>query len=106
MADYHRDPLCGFTFTVNGFKNLFKIMKQCYASKGWKVSKPSLPIMFISGGDDPCRISNKDFMGAVNFMKERGYKDVTYQLYPGLRHEILLEGEKQVWDDVLEFIEK
>lgn len=106
VADYHRDPLCGFIFTANGFKNLFKIMKQCYAAKGWKMSKPSLPIMFISGGDDPCRISNKDFMSAVNFMKDRGYKDVTYQLYPGLRHEILLEGEKQVWDDVLEFIEK
>ena len=104
-ADYHNDPLCGFVFTANGFKNLFKIMQSCYAEKGWKVSNPSLPIMFISGGDDPCRISDKDFLKAIDFMKKKGYENVSYHLYPGLRHEILLEKEDKVWEDILQFID-
>jgi len=103
---YYKDPLCGFVFTANGFKNLFKIMELCYSKKGWKMSNPSLEILFISGGDDPCRISDKDFLKAVNFMKDRGYKKVSYHLYPGLRHEILLEDEPKVWSDVSDFINK
>ena len=70
------------------------------------MSNPSLEILFISGGDDPCRISDKDFLKAVNFMKDRGYKKVSYHLYPGLRHEILLEDEPKVWSDVSDFINK
>ncbi len=104
--EYHRDPLCGFVFTANGFENLFKIMKACYNPKGWKMSKPELPILFISGGDDPCRISDKDFYKAVDFMKNRGYSNVSATLYPGLRHELLLEGEMKVWNDVLEFLSR
>lgn len=103
---YHDDPLCGFVFTTNGFKNLFRIMQECYGAKGWRMANPDLKIMFISGGDDPCRISDKDFYKAVNFMRSRGYKDVSSKLYPGLRHELLLEGKREVWDDVLDFLDR
>lgn len=102
--DYYKDPLCGFVFTVNGFKNLFRIMKECYSAKAWSVANPGLKIKFISGGDDPCRISDKAFLKAVKFLKDRGYSEVQSQLYPGLRHELLLEGKKEVWDDVAAFI--
>ena len=35
-------------------------------------------------------------------MKKVGYNDVTYQLYPGMRHEILNEiGKEKVWNDIL-----
>ena len=98
---YNADPLCGFCFTANGFRNLFSLMQDCYSPKGWAMSNPSLPIHFISGGDDPCRISDKDFHKAVDFLKARGYTNVTPKLYPGLRHEILNEDCKEdVFDDV------
>ena len=102
--DYYKDPLCGFVFSVNGFQNLFRIMKECYSHKNWHMENPVLKILFVSGGDDPCRISDKDFYKAVNFLKSRGYCDVQSHLYPGLRHEILLEGKQEVWDDILAFI--
>lgn len=59
LEAYHNDPYCMFTFTVNGFKNLLDLMKDCYSPKGWKMSNPSLPVHFISGAEDPCRISDK-----------------------------------------------
>ena len=40
-------------------------------------------------------------------MKDRGYKDVTLKLYPGMRHEIHNETRHQeVWDDILSYLAK
>lgn len=101
--DYIADPLCGFCFTANGFRGLLGLMSDCYGAGGWAVANPSLPVHFISGGDDPCRISDKAFAAAADFMRERGYRNVTSRLYDGLRHEILLESEgPDVVKDILD----
>lgn len=99
---YNNDPLCGFTFTVNGYRNgLFRLMKDIYSPEGWVVAKPDLPVHFIAGAEDPCIISLKKFSEAVSFLRNRGYKEVTSQVYPKMRHEILNEtGREDVWRDV------
>ena len=99
---YNHDPLCGFVFTVNGYRNgLFRLMKDIYSPDGWTVTKPDMPIHFIAGAEDPCIISLKKFSQAVSFLRNRGYRDVTSQVYPGMRHEILNEtGREDVWRDV------
>jgi len=102
---YVADPLCGYCFTANGFKGLLGVMKDCYDPKGWVVAKPEMPVLFISGGDDPCRTDDKAFDSAVDFFKSRGYSNVDSKLYPGLRHEILLETEAPtLFDDILGFV--
>ena len=102
---YDRDPLCTFQFTANGFYNLFSLMQYCYDKKGWSIQHPSMPMLFISGKDDPCIYSERQFYDAVDMMKAVGYMNVSSKLYPGMRHEILNEkGKKEVWDDVLTFI--
>ncbi len=100
VSSYNSDPLCGFIFTVNGYESLFRLMMECYGEDGWAVSQPQLPIAFISGGDDPCRVSDQSFAAAGEHLRARGYQNVTQKLYPGLRHEILNEGDMQVWQDV------
>ena len=98
---YHDDPLCQFIFTANGFKNLLGMMKDCYSRKGWKMANPGLPVHFISGGEDPCRISDKALEQAADAMRQAGYRQVTLKIYPGMRHEVLNEiGRQQVWDDL------
>lgn len=105
VRSYIADPLCGFCFTANGFMNLMGVMMYCYSPKGWALANPSLRVMFISGGDDPCRIDDKAFGKAVQFMKDRGYSNVSSKLYPGLRHELLLEKSAEViFDDIVRFI--
>ena len=100
---YHDDPLCQFVFTADGFKNLLDMMRDCYSRKGWRMARPELPVHFISGGEDPCRISDKALEQAVESMRRAGYRDVSLKIYPGMRHEVLNEvGRQQVWDDVLE----
>lgn len=100
VEKYDADPLCNYMFTANGFENLFSLMQDCYSSGGWKMSRPSLPVRFISGAEDPCLISPKSFENAVENMRRVGYSDVKSRLYPGMRHEILNEsGKEGVWED-------
>jgi len=101
---YADSEKCGFLFTLNGFLNLMLLMKRTYDNGGWKVENPDCPVMFIAGEQDPCITSEKDFNAAVEFMREKGYKDVSSKLYPDVRHEILNEScRKEVWKDMLQF---
>ena len=80
-------------------------MQDCYGRKGWALVRPDMPVRFISGAEDPCRTSDKAFFEAVEFMKEVGYKDCSGKLYPGMRHEILNETQKDiVWNDILQML--
>jgi len=102
LEAYHKDPLCQFIFTADGFMNLLKLMDYCYAPQNWNVTRPDTPVHFISGAEDPCRVSDKALQAAVNTMKSVGYTRTDLKLYPGMRHEILNETDKQtVWNDVL-----
>lgn len=102
---YDKDPLCSFQFTANGFINLFSLMQDAYSSKGWSAPDKDLPVLFISGEDDPCMIDRKKFYAAVENMRNAGYGNVRSVLYKGMRHEILNEkGKEKVWNDILEFI--
>ena len=102
LEKYNNDPLCQFIFTADGFYNLLSMMKDCYSPKGWILSRPELPVHFISGGDDPCRISDKALEDAAQSMRKAGYSNVSLKIYPGMRHEILNEtAHMQVWNDII-----
>lgn len=101
LKAYHADPLCQFRFTANGFYNLMGLMKDCYSDRGWAMHNPSLPIHFISGGDDPCRIDDAALNRAADFLRRQGYSDVDVKIYPGMRHEVLNETAR---DEVYKYI--
>lgn len=102
---YIASEYCGFPFTCDGFRGLFDEMGDTYDESGWSVSNPSLPILFVSGSEDPCIGSKENFEFAQNFMEKRGYSDVTGILYEGLRHEILNEDEHDaVYADIAEWL--
>ncbi len=99
---YDDDKLCGFPFTLNGYKALLDLLTETYSHKDWQVKNKDLPVWFISGAEDPCMVSVPKFIAAVDTMRTVGYDDVTYKIYSNMRHEILNETDKQtVWDDVL-----
>ena len=89
---------------LTGFLNLFSIMQDAYSISGRRPRNPSMPVLFISGEDDPCLLSPRKFHQAVRTMQRAGYTDVRSRLYPSMRHEILNEkGKEAVWVDVLSF---
>ena len=104
---YIKDPLCGFNFTLNGYKNLIGLLASIFDNYGWKVANKNLPIFFIAGSEDPVIGKESQWLASQNFLLKQGYSNVTGKLYKGLRHEILLEKEKEeVYKDVLAFLEK
>lgn len=91
---YEKDPLCGFSFTLNGNRALLRLMRRAYALRPGR-GRPDLPVRFYSGADDPCMPDEKGFWNAVEMMKKAGYRDVQGTLFPGLRHEILGENNRE-----------
>lgn len=106
IRKYDADELCGFIFTLNGFQNLFTLMKDIYSKKGWKLENKKLPILFIAGEKDPVIVNPKAWKQAQKFLKDLGYQNVSGKLYFNMRHEILNEKENQkVFEEVREWIE-
>lgn len=107
VQNYIDDPDCGFVFTAKGFADLMFGINDVYQKDGWNVNKSALPIQFFSGEDDPCMATEKGMKEAVDILKSFGYKDVNYHLFKGLRHEILLEKERDlVIEKMIQFMEK
>ena len=99
VARYEADPLCGFPFTINGYRALLNLMLAAYDARN--SLRRSLPVHFMSGEDDPCAPDRAGFDAAVENIRTRGCTEVTAKMYPGLRHEILNEGSMEVWNDLL-----
>lgn len=100
VRKYIKDPMCGFTFTVNGFQTLFKLIYNLH-DKG-KLSKmpKNLPVFFLSGADDPVGDYGRSVESVYQSFKEIGMENVQMKLYPEDRHEILNEVDKEdvYWD--------
>jgi alpha-beta hydrolase superfamily lysophospholipase len=102
---YDRDPLCGFTFTVDGFATLRRLMMDAYNPNGWAKPPRSVPILFLSGGDDPGMISRVKLTEAASLMRNAGYAHVRVKGCDGLRHEVLNEPRRdQAYAEIASFL--
>lgn len=106
VAKYNADPLCNYTFTINGYKNLTLLTRETYLTSGWGMENAGLPIKFLSGEGDPCAVDRKSFANSVKFLRDRGYQNVSAKMYKGMRHEVLNDTIKStVYNDILNFVE-
>lgn len=104
---FNDDPLCGFPFTFNGYRNLLQLVLDVYDEKGWQMNNPDLPVLFLGGEEDPVIGGQKHFDKTMQAMRARGYTHVEGKLYPHMRHEILNEINRQtVYDDILAFMDQ
>jgi len=104
---YNADGLCGFDFTLGGYKVLFSVIKQACSSKTIKAVPKDLPVYFVAGSDDPVGDYGKGVLKAANKFRKAGVNDVSVTLYEDCRHEILNDDCKDtVFKDVLDFFEK
>lgn len=102
---FTEDPSCNFYLTANGTYNLLSLMTETYSKSPWAVTKPGMPVVFISGEQDPMMLSEKKFHRSAYDICRRGYINVSSAIYPEMRHEILNEtGKEDVWNDILSFI--
>ena len=98
---YEANPLNQFVFTVNGYYNLFRGMRYSQRKENLARIPKALPILVVSGGDDPVGESGKGPKIVAESYREIGIQDVTLKLFPGDRHEILNELDKETVDRYL-----
>lgn len=101
VEKYIDDKYCGYLFTAAGYKDLFTVLT-LVSGKEWFSNMPKeLPLLVISGEDDPVGNYGKGIKQVYNDLKLAGVNDVTLKLYPGMRHEILNERKnKTVYEDM------
>ena len=101
-----QDEACGFTFTTSGFYDMFTGLLAITDQHQIKKIPKQLPVLFISGENDPVGGNGQMVKKAARLYKELGIEHVTLKLYPAMRHEIFNEFEKEkVYQDMREFIE-
>lgn len=104
---YIADPLCGFMFTINGYKTLFDVLSFIQEKKNIEKLPKNIPMLFISGEEDPVGSYGKDVKAVAGRYAEAGVKDIKVKLFPGDRHEIHNEADYQdVHVEILKFIRK
>ena len=102
---YIENPKTGFRFTVNANKVLMGLMMGAYDYGGRKAVNKDMPVIFLSGDDDPCTRGVDGLDRAMAAMHEAGYCNISKKTYPAMRHEVLNEiGKERVWQDVLDFM--
>lgn len=102
---YVEDSLCGFTFTVNGFKTLFTLLDRLNKEENLKAMPKELPVFFIAGDMDPVGDYGEGVRKAYDDFKKVGMEHISIKLYPGARHELLNEKDKRkVYEDIYPWI--
>lgn len=103
---YIADPLCGYLFTTNGYRDLLTLM-QVISRNDWYTSvSKELPIYLIAGDADPVGAYGKGVQSVYQGLVDTNHNDVSIKLYNGDRHEILNEKDKSdVFNDILNWIE-
>lgn len=103
---YVADERCSFLFTLNGYYSMFTGIDRLYDRKLLDRMPKDLPVFFVAGAEDPVGDFSKGVLRAVEMFRDVGMEQVDWKLYPGDRHEILNELDRQtVYEDLYHWLE-
>ncbi|MDR1465082.1 MAG: lysophospholipase [Oscillospiraceae bacterium] len=102
---YLADERCGFLFTAAGMLDMMGLL-QNVSRQNWFQSVPyRLPMLLIAGEDDPVGDDGKGVRQVYRELKESGHNNTSCKIFPGMRHEILLEPRRQeVYDAIFAWL--
>ena len=102
---YIADPLCGFVGKIGLYRDMMQGIKFITNEKNIAQMNKEKPVYFMSGDGDPVGDYGKGVERAYKAFCNAGLHDVFMRLYPGGRHEMLNETNKeQVYQDILNWL--
>ncbi len=102
---YIADPLCGFVGKIGLYRDMMQGIKFITNEKNVAQMNKEKPVYFMSGDGDPVGDYGKGVERAYKAFCNAGLHDVFMRLYPGGRHEMLNETNKeQVYQDILNWL--
>lgn len=103
---YTKDKRNQFVFTCSGFYTLFSTLSYLNNRANLDRMPRDLPVLFISGALDPVGANGEGPKKAAVQFKSLGMKNTDIKIYPGCRHELLNElNKEEVYKDVLNFLD-
>ena len=102
---YIADPLCGFVGKIGLYRDMMQGIKFITDKNNIAQMNKEKPVYFMSGDGDPVGDYGKGVERAYKAFCDAGLHDVFMRLYPGGRHEMLNETNKeQVYQDILNWL--
>lgn len=106
VQNFILDPLCGNDLKLGGIRDLVTLANSA-CSTTWALRVPyGLPILIISGAKDPIGFNGKGVIAVSDSLEQAGLEPKVI-MYPGFRHEILNEENREnVFDDVYKWTQE
>ena len=104
LDKYIADSLCKEDISAGLFWQLLDSMKRTADKNTYKKWNKNMPVLLISGEDDPVGDAGKDVRQVEKSMKNVGFTNVTMKLYSGARHDVLHEEKSGAAVDVYQAI--
>ncbi len=102
---YVADPLCGFIPSAGLMRDMMQGIYYIEQKKNLANMKKHLSVFFIAGGEDPVGNYGKGVEQAAKEFRKAGMINVACKLYPGCRHEILNElNKEEVYADITNWL--
>lgn len=95
VEKYIEDPYCGFVPTNQFFVDLTDGLLIINRKEELKNIRKDLPILLISGSEDPVGSKGSGVFKVARDMNEANLTDVAVYLFEGMRHEILKEVNRE-----------
>ena len=89
---YIADPLCGGSASIGLFREMLGGLRFIAKPGNLKKMNANTPVLFLSGAMDPVGECGRGVRRAYRSFLKAGARDLSIQLYPELRHEILNEA--------------
>jgi alpha-beta hydrolase superfamily lysophospholipase len=103
---YINDPDCGFVFTAGGFVDLVKGLAAANDDGVAGRVPKDLPIHLVAGDQDPVGRQGKGVTEVADQFRRLGVRDVTVTLWPGARHEVVNETNRdEVMTEIVDWLD-
>lgn len=107
VQKYVNDPACSFLFTINGIETLLATLTFIQQEKNIKRLPKDIPMLIISGTDDPVGGYGKGVKKVFKTYQQYGVKNIELNLCEGMRHEVLNEqGRDKVYEMLYTYLDK
>lgn len=90
---YIQDPSCGYYYNPQFYNEFLKGILAGH-KKSNIIKTTHMPLLFISGSNDPVGFNSAGVKQVIALYKELGYDEITLKLFTGARHELLNEINK------------
>lgn len=101
------DPFCGAICTTRFFRDFFRLLREIHTRASLKTLCIDKPVYLFAGDRDPVGFNGKGVLKLAEMYRSQGITDLECKLYPGGRHEMLNEvNREQVIEDLTDWLSR